>query len=148
MGLPKSGENSTFNYLINLINLLFDFLINDIKIYRVKVIWAKDGDSWTTQGWEINFFGQNIGMFEWLFTQTYIDIWPCCCEKILSYHICSLVILYPGLYSGIILIFFFLSHHWHLIFQEIFSTSKRSPTRTLKGGYRKIFLFFHRSRWT
>ena len=71
MGLPKSGENSTFNYLINLINLLFDFLINDIKIYRVKVIWAKDGDSWTTQGWEINFFRQNIGMFERLCTQTY-----------------------------------------------------------------------------
>ena len=69
MGLPKSGENSTFNYLINLINLLFDFLINDIKIYRVKVIWAKDGDSWTTQGWEINFFRQNIGMFERLCTQ-------------------------------------------------------------------------------
>ena len=71
MGLPKSGENSTFNYLINLINLLFDFLINDIKIYWVKVISSKNCDFWTTQGWEINFFRQNIGMFERLCTQTY-----------------------------------------------------------------------------
>ena len=76
MGLPKSGENSTFNYLINLINLLFDFLINDIKIYWVKVISSKDCDFWTTQGWEINFFRQNIGMFEWLCTQTYLQMSP------------------------------------------------------------------------
>ena len=70
MGLPKSGENSTFNYLINLINLLFDFLINDIKIYWVKVISSKNCDFWTTQGWEMSLFRQNIGMFEPLCTQT------------------------------------------------------------------------------
>ena len=91
MGLPKSGENSTFNYLINLINLLFDFLINDIKIYRVKVIWAKDGDSWTTQGWEIIFFRKNIGMFKRFFTNTYMyvclykDIWKMLCVAFQSY---------------------------------------------------------------
>ena len=40
-------------------------------VHWVKVIWAKDGDFWTTQGWEIIFFRQNIGMFERLCTQTY-----------------------------------------------------------------------------
>ena len=41
-------------------------------VHWVKVIWAKDGDFWTTQGWEINFFRQNTGMFERLCTQTYV----------------------------------------------------------------------------
>ena len=44
-------------------------LSSDMLVHRVKVIWAKDGDSWTTQGWEI--FRQNTGMFERLCTQTY-----------------------------------------------------------------------------
>ena len=43
-----------------------------LKIYWVKVISSKNGDFWTPQCWEINFFRQNIGMFDWLYTETYI----------------------------------------------------------------------------
>ena len=45
-------------------------------VHWVKVIWAKDGDFWTTQGGEINFFRQNTGMFERLCTQTNVS-----CQK-------------------------------------------------------------------
>ena len=31
-------------------------LSSDMLVHWVKVIWAKDCDFWTTQGWEINFF--------------------------------------------------------------------------------------------
>ena len=44
-----------------------------LKIYWVKVISSKNGDFWTPQCWEIIFFRQNIGMFDWLYTETY----PC-----------------------------------------------------------------------
>ena len=44
-----------------------------LKIYWVKVISSKNGDFWTPQCWEINFFRQNIGMFDWLFTETYAN---------------------------------------------------------------------------
>ena len=43
-----------------------------LKIYWVKVISSKNGDFWTPQCWEINFFRQNIGMFDWLYTETYV----------------------------------------------------------------------------
>ena len=42
-----------------------------LKIYWVKVISSKNGDFWTPQCWEINFFRQNICMFDWLYTETY-----------------------------------------------------------------------------
>ena len=45
--------------------------ITDIKILWVKVLHAKNGDFSTTWGWKINFFRQNIGMFDWLCTETY-----------------------------------------------------------------------------
>ena len=46
--------------------------ITDIKILWVKVLHAKNGDFSTTRGWEINFFRQNIAMFDWLCTETYL----------------------------------------------------------------------------
>ena len=42
-----------------------------LKVYWVKVISSKNGDVWTPQCWEINFFRQNICMFDWLYTETY-----------------------------------------------------------------------------
>ena len=42
-----------------------------LKVYWVKVISSKNGDFWTPQCWEINFFRQNICMFDWLYTETY-----------------------------------------------------------------------------
>ena len=49
----------------------WDRKITDIKILWVKVLHAKNGDFSTTRGWEINFFRQNIAMFDWLCTETY-----------------------------------------------------------------------------
>ena len=45
--------------------------ITNLKTYWVKVPWVKFGGFGTSRGWEINFFRQNIGMFDWCNTQTY-----------------------------------------------------------------------------
>ena len=52
--------------------------ITDIKILWVKVLRAKNGEFSTTRGWEINFFRQNIAMFDWLCTKTYVYVLSLC----------------------------------------------------------------------
>ena len=45
--------------------------ITKLKIYWVKVPWVKNGRLWTSRGWEIDFFGRNISMFDCSDTQIY-----------------------------------------------------------------------------
>ena len=88
--------------------------ITDIKILWVKVLHAKNGDFSTTRGWEINFFRQNIGMFERLCTQTYEHFlnfqkpyWPYGALRH-SLHDWHNIYRHPSIKSYIHLSFFFL----------------------------------------
>ena len=74
-----------------------------LKIYWVKVISSKNGDFWTPQCWEINFFRQNICMFDWLYTETYLLIlgpikWNSGLE--IPFHLILFILNYVGACFG------------------------------------------------
>ena len=67
----------------------WDRKITDIKILWVKVLHAKNGDFSTTRDWEINFFRQNIAMFDWLCTETYTLVAASCTHTPHIVHFCA-----------------------------------------------------------